>query len=81
MYSNTIDQEPTDLNATGSGNVVSRAISAVRNEEHLGIWLAVALLVAFWAVSIATFGVVGLYMPAVAAVPVILFTLLLITRG
>ncbi|MEX5726932.1 hypothetical protein Ga0609869_000285 [Rhodovulum iodosum] len=81
MYSNTIEQQSADLNRTGVGRTVSRAINAVRTEEHLWIWLALAVLVALWALSIATWGIPGLYIPAVVAVPVIMFTLLLITRG
>ena len=41
----------------------------------------VALLVALWGTSIAMFGIPGLYLPAVAAVPVVFLGLVLISRG
>lgn len=44
------------------------------------LFLALAA-VALWGLSFATWGVPGLYLPAVAMVPVIMVTLLLVTRG
>lgn len=47
------------------------------------VWLfvAVAVFLALWGTSIALFGVPGLYMPAVALVPVMYVILILISRG
>lgn len=45
------------------------------------IFIAVAVFVAFWGASIALFGVPGLYIPALALVPVIYVVLILISRG
>lgn len=44
------------------------------------LFMAVALI-ALWGLSFATWGVPGLYLPAVAAVPVVMILLLTITRG
>ena len=44
-------------------------------------YFLVAALVALWGLSFATFGVVGLYLPAVALVPVVMIVLLWITVG
>ena len=45
------------------------------------VWAGIALLVALWGTSIVLFGIPGLYMPAVALVPVIYLALVLISRG
>jgi len=45
------------------------------------VWASIALLVSLWGTSIAMFGIPGLYMPAVALVPVIYLALVLISRG
>lgn len=47
---------------------------------------AVAFLIAFaliglWGLSIAAFGLLGLYLPALAMVPVVYLLMILITRG
>ncbi|MHC0053194.1 hypothetical protein [Actibacterium sp. D379-3] len=44
-------------------------------------YFLVAAAVALWGLAIATWGVPGLYAPAVAAVPVMMLILLWITRG
>ncbi|MDY6859051.1 MAG: hypothetical protein SWN98_06910 [Pseudomonadota bacterium] len=44
-------------------------------------YFLVAAAVALWGLSFATWGVPGLYIPAVAAVPVMMVLLLWITRG
>lgn len=41
----------------------------------------VAVLVALWAAAVAVFGLAGLILPAVAAVPVIFLGLILLTWG
>lgn len=57
------------------------------NDHHteiktpLWLYFVLALIVVLWGASVALFGVPGLYMPAVAAVPVIFLTLVLISRG
>ncbi|MBO9398913.1 hypothetical protein J7400_19740 [Shimia sp. R9_2] len=45
------------------------------------VYTIVALLVVLWGTSIALFGIPGLYIPAVGAVPVIFLALVLISRG
>lgn len=53
------------------------------SETRLAAWIIAAVLVvlAGWAASIAAWGVVGLYIPALALVPVIWIVLLLLVRG
>ncbi|NIZ61500.1 hypothetical protein DL239_10975 [Sedimentitalea sp. CY04] len=45
------------------------------------MFLAIAVFLALWALSVVIWGIPGLYMPAVALVPVIFGLLMLITRG
>ncbi|SMP19851.1 hypothetical protein [Shimia sagamensis] len=45
------------------------------------VWSFIALIAALWGTSIAMFGVPGLYIPAVALVPVVYLALILISRG
>lgn len=45
------------------------------------ILLSVAVFVAGWATSVAIWGIPGLYIPALALVPVIWVMLLMISRG
>lgn len=45
------------------------------------VYAVIAIGLTFWGLSIALFGVPGLYMPAVALVPVAFAALLLISRG
>lgn len=45
------------------------------------ILLSVVVLLAAWGASVATWGVPGLYLPALAMVPVIWVLLLIISRG
>ncbi len=44
-------------------------------------YAVLALVVALWGTSVVLFGIPGLYIPAVALVPVIFAGLLLISRG
>ncbi len=45
------------------------------------IWYALVMVVSLWIISGLTFGLPGLYVPAVALVPMIFATLLIITWG
>jgi hypothetical protein len=45
------------------------------------IWYALVAFVSLWMCAVLTFGLPGLYLPALALVPVILATLILITWG
>ncbi|WP_299970674.1 hypothetical protein [uncultured Roseobacter sp.] len=45
------------------------------------VWFAIIIFVSLWLISALTFGLPGLYIPAVAMVPVIFVVLLLITKG
>ncbi|MGC9418206.1 MAG: hypothetical protein ACP5EN_04460 [Rhodovulum sp.] len=46
-----------------------------------GIWVAILALFAGWGFSIFKWGVLGLYMPAVIAVPICLIVLVWISMG
>ncbi|CUH52553.1 hypothetical protein J7382_18455 [Shimia sp. R11_0] len=50
-------------------------------KEVITVWSAIALIAALWATSVAMFGIPGLYMPAVALVPVVFLALVVISRG
>lgn len=52
-------------------------------DNRTAAWLIVAVVVflALWATSVALFGVPGLYIPALALVPVIWALLILVSRG
>lgn len=52
----------------------------LKSTPALLLFFAIALM-ALWGLSFATFGVPGLYLPAVGAVPVVMILLLVITRG
>ena len=45
------------------------------------MFLAIAVFLMLWALSFVTWGIPGLYLPAVAMVPVIFTLMMLITRG
>lgn len=45
------------------------------------VWFALIGFISLWMSSALTFGLPGLYLPAVALVPVIFLLLLLITKG
>lgn len=45
------------------------------------IWYLLVAVLSLWAIAIMTWGVPALYLPAVAAVPVVFVMLLWITRG
>lgn len=47
----------------------------------LRILLSLAVLVAGWATSVVLWGIPGLYIPALAMVPVVWVVLLIISRG
>lgn len=52
---------------------------AAERRQVIAILAAVAVLVALWAAAVAVFGLAGLILPAVAAVPVIFTGLILLT--
>lgn len=54
-----------------------------RPDNTVAIWLiaAVVVFLALWATSVALFGIPGLYIPALALVPVIWTVLIIISRG
>lgn len=56
---------------------------SAKAENALALKLVLAVLIALvaWGASFYTWGVPGLYMPAVAAVPVMYILLVLISRG
>lgn len=55
--------------------------NAHKNEATWPFFLVAALIVVGWAASVALFGVPGLYIPAVAAVPVIWALLIWVSMG
>jgi len=64
------------LAATPSSAAPKKALSG-----EVVAFLIALVLVALWGLSIFTFGVPGLYIPAVIAVPVVYVLLLIITVG
>ncbi|TDE40094.1 hypothetical protein [Antarcticimicrobium sediminis] len=52
-------------------------------DNKAAIWLLVSVVIflALWAASVALFGVPGLYIPALALVPVVWIVLILVSRG
>lgn len=72
MHSN--DTPQTAAPATTGSNRPEDAIAR-------RLLLGVVILLALWALSVVQFGVPGLYLPALAAVPVIWALLILISRG
>lgn len=66
----------TDTQRAHAGSTHSPAIRV-----PLWVYGLVALVVVLWAASVLMFGVPGLYIPAVALVPVVFGVLLLISRG
>jgi hypothetical protein len=47
--------------------------------DRNNLWFALILFVSLWLISMMTFGLPGLYIPAVLLVPVVFVTLLVIT--
>ncbi len=64
-----------------SASDISTQKTKTKLDPATWVWASIALLVALWGTSIAMFGIPGLYMPAVALVPVIYLALVLISRG
>tara|TARA_Y100001933_G_C18688655_1_gene434086 strand:- start:109 stop:315 length:207 start_codon:yes stop_codon:yes gene_type:complete len=62
-------------------NAAFQAPAEGENATALKILLSVAVFVAGWATSVAIWGIPGLYIPALALVPVIWVALLIISRG
>lgn len=67
------DMSPADLTAAKSHDPDEGAVGP--------ILLSVAVFLAGWATSVLVWGIPGLYIPALALVPVIWVLLLLISRG
>ncbi|MET4101236.1 hypothetical protein ABIE58_000653 [Roseovarius sp. MBR-78] len=65
----------TDTHAPSDAPVEGERATVLR------IFLSLAVFVAGWATSVAIWGIPGLYIPALALVPVIWAALLLISRG
>jgi len=71
--------EITESAATAQPNTNKTATEA-KNPAPL-ILLIIAFALILWGLSIAAFGIPGLYIPALVAVPVIFTMLMFITRG
>jgi len=67
----------TDSHAHATPQVASDSETATA----LRILVTVAILVAAWATSVALWGIPGLYIPALALVPVAWGLLIMISRG
>ncbi len=64
-----------------SASDISAPKTKTKLDPAIWVWAGIALLVALWGTSIVMFGVPGLYLPAVALVPVVYVALILISRG
>ncbi len=64
-----------------SASEASTAKTKSKISPETWVWSFIALIAALWGTSIAMFGVPGLYIPAVALVPVVYLALILISRG
>lgn len=70
-----------DIQPTQTNDIRLPSLRAILGSATgFGLFIFFAI-VAAWGISFATFGIPGLYIPAVAAVPVIWIALLAITRG
>ena len=69
------DQQGYALNNIATTSVVSG------DENPVWIYAGLFLLLAIWGISIAVFGLPGLYIPAVIATPVVLVAIIRITLG
>ncbi len=75
--------DPTILPALATDqpqNVSAATQNPAKSPDKL-ILLITALALILWGLSIAAFGIPGLYIPALIAVPVIFTLLMVITRG
>ena len=61
--------------------VIGWILRDLREGDEDNIWYLLAALVSLWAIAIATWGLPALYLPAVAAAPLCLVMLVVITRG
>ncbi|WP_323785845.1 hypothetical protein [Thalassovita sp.] len=72
----------TFADASHSSHTTPKSDAAPKkNSRDAVILLAVALLLLVWGLSIFLFGIPGLYIPALASVPLIWIVLIAITRG
>ncbi len=53
----------------------------VMEGDRANLYFLLVTLVSLWGISTLTWGIPGLYIPALASVPVVFVVLLLITRG
>ncbi len=53
----------------------------VMEGDRANLYFLLVTLVSLWGIAILTWGIPGLYIPALASVPVVFVVLLLITRG
>lgn len=63
------------------GAEILRTLKAALVSPIAFIYYAVLVFVAIWATLVVLFGIPGLYLPAVALVPVIYLLLIIISRG
>lgn len=71
----TLNAAPSDVQHTSANSHDPDAVAV------LPILISVVVFLAGWATSIVMWGIPGLYIPALALVPVIWVLLLLISRG
>ncbi|MBK5933912.1 hypothetical protein C8N32_1129 [Rhodovulum imhoffii] len=81
MQTNTIASRPLWLRTILATPFIGWILRDLMFGDKNNIWYLLGALACLWAVAILTWGVPALYLPAVAAVPVIMLILILITRG
>ncbi|MBK1634704.1 hypothetical protein [Rhodovulum adriaticum] len=81
MHSNTIEQPSRAMRILMAVPVFGWILRDLMFGDKDNIWYLIGGGLCLWALAVIKWGVLGLYLPAVAAVPVVMVILLLITRG
>jgi hypothetical protein len=61
--------------------VIGWILRDLAHDFDANIWYLLVALASLWIIAVATWGLPALYLPALAAVPVMFLGLILITRG
>ncbi len=77
----TAARRPFWLRLTLSLPVVGWIVRDLLFGDKDNIWYLLVALISLWAIAVMTWGIIALYLPALAMVPVMMVTLILITRG
>ncbi|TCP60707.1 hypothetical protein EV663_10865 [Rhodovulum bhavnagarense] len=81
MHSNTTEEKRRQGSFLLSVPVLGWILRDLMHGDADNIWYLIGGGLCLWALAVIKWGVLGLYLPAVAAVPVVMIILLLITRG